>query len=522
VTIKRDTAPPDVEGNADRLPGPDGWYTDPFLVLWSGQDSASGIDVAGTSSVCNTTRYNGPDTSGGVVTGTCADKAGNVGKGTFSFKYDNTGPRVVAVPSRPADHNGWYNHPFSLTWSTTDSEPGVSCTSGKSYDGPDTASGVVTGSCTDEHGNTTAVDFPFKYDATAPVASIAADRAPDHDGWYNHLFTATTSATDGTGSGIASCTPANQYGDDEPDTAAGQLTGTCTDVAGNTSGPATLTFKYDDTAPSATLSLDTTNLHNSWYTGPVQGTTTGSDNLSPVSCTAPQTYSGPDGDNLGMEGSCTDAAGNQSLPDKKIFNYDATKPVINLTCPTPLVLGSTASAAWLAADTGSGLANAVSGTMTLATTTVGTKTATVSAGAATDNAGNTSDATSCSYTVSYRWDGFSQPINDTAHTSLYESKFKLGSTVPVKFTLKNAAGTSQQSSTIPQFQVSANRGACDTLTTAETIPDTGASSSTAFTWTNGDYQYNFSTKGKTAGEYRIWATGIDDGINQYVDLCLTK
>jgi len=43
--------------------------------------------------------------------------------------------------------------------------------------------------------------------------------------------------------------------------------------------------------------------------------------------------------------------------------------------------------------------------------------------------------------IVYGWDGFLQPINDTAHqTGVQQSKFKLGQTIPAKFLLKNAAG----------------------------------------------------------------------------------
>ena len=86
----------------------------------------------------------------------------------------------------------------------------------------------------------------------------------------------------------------------------------------------------------------------------------------------------------------------------------------------------------------------------------------------------------------------------------------------------NAAGQSIQSATPPQFQVSGNRGSCDTQGTAETVPGDVASSGTAFKWSDSQYTFNLSTKGKTAGEYRVWVTGLDDGVNHYVDLCLTK
>jgi hypothetical protein len=124
--------------------------------------------------------------------------------------------------------------------------------------------------------------------------------------------------------------------------------------------------------------------------------------------------------------------------------------------------------------------------------------------------------------ISYRWDGFLQPINDTAHTGEYESKFKLGSTIPVKFQIKNAAGTSLQQAVLPSFDRTGYRGTCDSATTTEPLADVPLSTGTTYRWDTNQYIYNFSTKGiSQAGEYRIYAK-LADGTTRYVDLCLTK
>ena len=127
-------------------------------------------------------------------------------------------------------------------------------------------------------------------------------------------------------------------------------------------------------------------------------------------------------------------------------------------------------------------------------------------------------------TVLYRWDGFLQPINDTAHQiGLTESQFKLGSTVPVKFQLKKADGTVVQEggSNVPTFTRSANQGSCDATTSAEGIDSDPGFTGSAFRYdsTAGQYIYNFSTKGLAAGEYRIFAS-LDDGTRPWVDICL--
>jgi hypothetical protein len=124
--------------------------------------------------------------------------------------------------------------------------------------------------------------------------------------------------------------------------------------------------------------------------------------------------------------------------------------------------------------------------------------------------------------VIYGWNGFLQPINDTAHQiGLVESKFKAGQTVPVKFVLKDAAGVIVQQTVNPTFTRSANRGACDTVTQAETdVPAVTPDPSAVYTWDGSQYHYNWSTKGLGTGEYRIFANLNDGSTNTWVDICL--
>ena len=128
-----------------------------------------------------------------------------------------------------------------------------------------------------------------------------------------------------------------------------------------------------------------------------------------------------------------------------------------------------------------------------------------------------------SFAITYRWDGFLQPINDTAHqTGVAQSKFRLGQTIPAKFVIKSALGVVVQQSGNPTFSRSGNLGSCDSTTVLETItevvtPDSGPT----YSWDGNQYHYNWSTKGLTAGEYRIYAN-LADGTKRYVDICLTK
>jgi hypothetical protein len=124
--------------------------------------------------------------------------------------------------------------------------------------------------------------------------------------------------------------------------------------------------------------------------------------------------------------------------------------------------------------------------------------------------------------IVYGWDGFLQPINDTAHqTGVQESKFKLGQTIPAKFVLKNAAGAVVQQATAPTFSRSGNLGACDSTATPDTTDAVTPDAGVTYTWDGSQYHYNWSTKGLAAGEYRIYAN-LADGTKPWVDICLTK
>ena len=124
-------------------------------------------------------------------------------------------------------------------------------------------------------------------------------------------------------------------------------------------------------------------------------------------------------------------------------------------------------------------------------------------------------------TVLYDWDGFLQPINDTAHDLETMSKFKLGQTIPAKFDLKDVNGTTVQQIVSPTFNYALLGGSCgaaapdtiDLLYPPSTLP--------IYTLNGGHYQYNWNTKGAAAGLYRFFVT-LNDGTTQFVDICFAK
>ena len=103
---------------------------------------------------------------------------------------------------------------------------------------------------------------------------------------------------------------------------------------------------------------------------------------------------------------------------------------------------------------------------------------------ATDKAGNSVSQTG-TYKVVYKFDGFLQPINDTAHqVGTSTSVFKAGSTIPVKFQLKNAAGTAVQSAAAPVWLTPVKGGAMS-LPVDETVQTVTADSGSTFRYDAG-------------------------------------
>lgn len=90
--INIDKTGPSVRGTASRPPDSNGWYSRSVDVTWSGTDALSGV-----ASCAAATGYAGPDDSDAQLTGTCVDKAGNLGHGVSSIQYDATAPVIAIV-----------------------------------------------------------------------------------------------------------------------------------------------------------------------------------------------------------------------------------------------------------------------------------------------------------------------------------------------------------------------------------------------------------------------------------------
>ncbi|HEV3478929.1 MAG TPA: hypothetical protein VG144_05720 [Gaiellaceae bacterium] len=328
LALKYDATAPSVTAAPARAPRAGGWYTAPIAVGFTGGDATSSVDSCEPAKT-----YAGPDNPAAAVSGTCVDKAGNVGSGSLPLKYDSTVPQVTATPSRAPDANGWYSRSVSVSFTGSDATSGLaSCDQPKTYSGPDNVTATVTGSCTDVAGNDGARSLALGYDATPPVVTGAtAARPPDASGWYRRAIDLGFHGQDAT-SGIASCTQVTYGG---PDTPTASVAGACSDRAGNQSGSSSFALKYDATAPQVTASASRSADANGWYNRPLSVSFTGGDATSGLeSCVAPKSYDGPDSPATAVTGTCEDKAGNVgtgSLP----LAYDGTAPAGSATPSRP-------------------------------------------------------------------------------------------------------------------------------------------------------------------------------------------
>ena len=356
----------------------------------------------------------------------------------------------------------------------------------------------------------------LKYDNIAPTVTHTLNPSPNADEWNNSDVTVHFDAKDDdTGSGVDTATVTKDQVI-TAETAGLLVSGEASDLAGNV-GTDTVTVKLDRTPPTVSAAITAGTLgSNGWYTGPVTVTFSCSDALSKVAvCPDPITLTA-NGADQSANGTARDFAGNQAAAGVSGIKIDAEKPAITLHGVSnggSYTLGAVPAATCTATDSFSGVQScSVSVTGGLANG-VGTFNYVATA---KDNAGNVQTATG-TYKVVYRsFEGFLQPINDTAHQVGQDvSVFKAGSTIPAKFQLKKADGTVVQAGSAPLWLTPA-KGSLTTAAIDESLYGDAATTGNSYRWdaTAQQYIYNWSTKGQASSYFYRIGVKLDDG-NQY-------
>lgn len=282
----------------------------------------------------------------------------------------------------------------------------------------------------------------------------------------------------------------------------------------NESGPVSRSFKVDTTAPTVTWGSPNPAANaNGWHKADVTIPYTVSDGSGigvDGSTSGVVTITG-EGANLNGAVTVSDLLSNSASYTSPSVKIDRTKPTITSTSISngaTFILNERNGEIITceATDTLSGIDSTT--TTTLDTSSVGNKTLTVSA---TDKAGNTEDI-NINYSVVYAHTGILQPINTTGPISA----FKKGSTVPVKFQLKDVNGTPIKLSAMPTIKISKVTMTGMVITENEAVVTTSAATTgNLFRYDDnaGQYIYNLGTKDYTAGcFYKITVENIPDGL----------
>ena len=160
---------------------------------------------------------------------------------------DNDPPTIKATPSPAPNAAGWNSTNVTVTFTCNDATSGVaSCPAAQTV--TTEGSTTVSGTATDNAGNTASTSLIVQIDKTPPTITASASLAANSDGWNNANVTVTFTCTDSL-SGVATCpSPATVSSE-----AANQvISGTAVDVAGNTAS-ASATISLDKTPPTVSI-----------------------------------------------------------------------------------------------------------------------------------------------------------------------------------------------------------------------------------------------------------------------------
>jgi hypothetical protein len=533
--IKIDRTAPVISGGPTTTPNAAGWYSGDVLVAFNCTDNLSGVASCPSDKLVS-----GNGAAQHVTSAPATDLAGNAseGKTVSGINIDGLAPQTIA-DNQCTKTNGWCTGSSATVVLTAADQEGLSGVKEIHYfvnGGPEQVAAGASKSVNvplDGTGEATvrffAVDtadnreplngVALKYDNIAPMVTHALTPSPNANEWNSSDVNVHFNATDDDrGSGVdPSRTTPDVLVDSE--TAGLTVDGEAFDVAGNR-GTDSVKVKLDKTAPTVSGEIVSGQLgNNGWYVGPVTVRFTCSDGLAGVAVCPDDVMLTANGANQSVMRQAVDFAGNTASATVSAISIDHEKPAITSVTPHAgalYTLGSVPAPSCAASDDFSGVTSC---NVQLGGSATGVGSFTYTA-TATDKAGN-QWTESGSYRVVYRFDGFRQPINDTAHTQVGVSMsvFKAGSTVPVKFQLKRADGTVVQTASAPVWLAPA-KGAVTTAPVDETLYSDPATSGSTFRWDGEQYHYNWNTAKSQANFY--WRIGVqlDDGQTYFVNVGL--
>jgi hypothetical protein len=245
VTINIDKTPPTATAGRSPAGNAGGWNNTDVMVTFSGVDDLSGIDSCAPVVRLSS---DGRDQS---ASGTCNDRAGNQSlPATVSgINIDKTPPAITLTSRTPAN-NGWNNTNVVLTWTCTDALSGPVAADVSQTVTTEGAGQSVTGTCMDVAGNTAGdTQTGINIDKTPPTITLASRTPANANGWNNTDVVVTWTCSDALSGPLAPelSQSVTTEGADQ------SATGTCTDLAGNTTSDTQTEINIDKTPPVVTI-----------------------------------------------------------------------------------------------------------------------------------------------------------------------------------------------------------------------------------------------------------------------------
>jgi hypothetical protein len=263
---------------------------------------------------------------------------------TATYTIADTGSPAITYtlnPDTPDGANDWYTVDVEVDFECSDDGSGIDICAGDTTLSEDGADQSVTGTATDFDGNTaTATADDIDIDQTDPEISYTLSPVdPDGlAGWYTSAVQVTFECADET-SGVETCEGSTTILDGSGQT----VTGTATDLAGNTTTLTTDPIDVDSIAPSIDYTLDPAapNGENDWYVTDVEVDFTCADSGSGLASCVGDTTLTDDGAGQSATGSASDVAGNTATVSATGIDIDQTGPEItySLSPADPAVTG---------------------------------------------------------------------------------------------------------------------------------------------------------------------------------------
>jgi hypothetical protein len=355
--VKIDMTPPAT--SASSLPE---WNNSTVTVTLTATDNLSGVDATHYTVDGGTTQTGTSvlltDEGVHTVQVWSVDNAGNTETAhSVTVKIDKTAPSITFTQAPVPNSAGWNNGNVTVTFTCSDALSGIVSCTGPQHVTTEGAGQSVTGTASDNAGNSSSASTSLNIDKTPPTISGSIPAA-NSNGWYNAPVTITWACGDAL-SGVASCENPTTLSTD----GSGQSrTGHVADKAGNTATTTVNGINIDQAPPTITGSVQPAPNLAGWNNSAAVVHFTCNDatsGIAPGACPADVTVS-TDGTTT-VPGSVVDRAGNPATTSV-VVKLDTTAPTITgAQTPAPNGAGwnnTDVTVSFTCNDIGSGIATA--------------------------------------------------------------------------------------------------------------------------------------------------------------------